>query len=73
MKIPFAASSWLRWTRTGIIASSAGAKKTVTVEMKMLSRRMSPICVPTRYSPTNARPRRRFVTMRISRRSIRST
>ncbi len=41
VKMPFAASSWLRGTSFGIIATSAGAKKTVTVEMKMLSSRMT--------------------------------
>ncbi len=48
VKMPFAVSSWRRSTRTGIIASSAGAKKTVTVEMKMLSRRMIAKFVPAR-------------------------
>ena len=48
VKIPFAASSWLRGTRTGIIASSAGAKKTVIVEIAMLSRRMTARFVPAR-------------------------
>ena len=48
VKMPFAASNWLRWTRTGIIASSAGAKKTVTVETKMLSSRMTAKFVPAR-------------------------
>ena len=35
---PFAASSWRRGTTIGIIAASAGAKKTVTVEMNRLRR-----------------------------------
>ncbi len=38
VKIPFAASSWRFGRSFGIIAASAGAKKTVTVEMKMFSR-----------------------------------
>ena len=38
VKMPFAASSCLRGTSFGIIAASAGAKNTVTVETKMFSR-----------------------------------
>ena len=41
VKTPFAASSCRRGTTSGIIAASAGAKNTVTVETKMLSSRMS--------------------------------
>ena len=52
VKMPFADSSCERGTRTGIIASSAGAKKTVTVETKMLSSRMSAKLAPTRYRAT---------------------
>ena len=48
VKMPLAASSWLRGTRTGIIASSAGAKKTVTVETKTLRSRMIARFVPAR-------------------------
>ena len=73
VKIPFAARSCERGTSTGIIASSAGAKKTVIVEIATLSSRMTARFVPARYSATNARPRRRFVAIRIRRRSIRST
>ena len=73
VKMPFAASSWLRGTRIGIIAASAGAKKTVTVETKMLSSRMTAKFAPARKSATNAAPRRKFVAIRISRRSMRST
>ena len=40
VKTPFAASSCSRGTTSGIIAASAGAKNTVTVEMKMFSSRM---------------------------------
>ena len=38
VKMPFADNSWRRGSRFGIIAASAGAKNTVTVEMKMFSR-----------------------------------
>ena len=48
VKMPFAVSSWLRGTRVGIIANSAGAKKTVTVETKMLSSRMTAKLSPAR-------------------------
>ena len=73
MKIPFAARSCARGTSTGIIASSAGAKNTVIVEIAMLSTRMTARFVPARYSATKARPRRTLVATRIRRRSIRST
>src|SRR3970282_33385 len=36
----FAASSWRRSTRTGIIEASAGAKKTVSVETTIVSQEM---------------------------------
>ena len=48
VKIPFAASSCRRGTRTGIMASSAGAKKTVIVETRMLRSRIARRLVPTR-------------------------
>jgi hypothetical protein len=38
VKMPFAVRSWRRGSSFGIIAASAGAKNTVTVEMKMFSR-----------------------------------
>ena len=41
VKTPFADSSCGAGTTSGIIAASAGAKNTVTVEMKMLSSRIS--------------------------------
>ena len=73
VKMPFAASSCFRSTTSGIIAASAGAKNTVTVETKMFSSRMSPRFAPTRYRAMNASPRRMFVRTRIVRRSMRST
>ena len=73
VKTPFAESSWLRGTRTGIIASSAGAKNTVIVEIRTLSRMMRAKFSPTRYRATNRMPRNRFVAMRMIRRSTRST
>jgi hypothetical protein len=45
----------------------------VIVEMVTLSRRMSAKFVPTRYRATNASARSRFVAIRMSRRSTRST
>ena len=48
VKIPFAARSCRRGTSTGIIASSAGAKNTVTVETATLSSRMSARFPPAR-------------------------
>ena len=42
------ATSWLRGTTTGIIAASAGAKKTVTTETKTLRRRMPARSLPTK-------------------------
>ena len=39
VKTPFAAAAGRRGTTSGIIAASAGAKNTVTVETKMFSRR----------------------------------
>ncbi len=73
VKMPFAASSWRRSTTNGIIAASAGAKNTVIVEIAKFSKRINARFVPTRYSATNAAPRRTLVAMRISRRSMRST
>ena len=70
---PFAARSWLRGTTSGIIAASAGAKNTVTVETKMLSNRISRKLSPTRNSPMIAIPRSTFVATSTRRRSIRST
>ena len=37
VKIPFAATSWLRGTTTGIIAASAGAKNVDAIETSVLS------------------------------------
>ena len=65
VKMPFAVSNWLRGTRVGIIANSAGAKKTVTVETKMLSSRMTAKLSPASQSAMNAAPRRKFVAIRI--------
>ena len=73
VKMPFAASNWLRGTRFGIIAASAGAKNTVTVETKMFRIRITARLAPARYRATNARPRRRLVATRIVRPSMRST
>ncbi len=73
VKTPFAASSWFRGTTSGIIAASAGAKNTVTVDTKMFSSRISRKLSPTRTSAKIARPRRMFVATRTSRRSTRST
>ncbi len=49
VKIPFAASSWWRSTTSGIIAASAGAKNTVTVDTKTFSSRIRARFAPTRY------------------------
>ena len=55
VKIPFADSSCGRSTMAGIIAASAGAKKVVTVDTKMLSSRIvssaRPGSSPTRIQP----------------------
>ena len=48
MNTPFADSSWLRGTTTGIIAASAGAKKTVIVDTTALSSRMTGRFPPAR-------------------------
>ena len=53
---PFAASSWLRGTTSGIIAASAGAKNTVTVETKMLSSRMQQEVVADQEQPDDRDP-----------------
>ena len=58
---PFAARSWWRGTTSGIIAASAGAKNTVTVDTKMLSRMMSTKLSPTKNRPTTANPRNTLV------------
>jgi hypothetical protein len=73
VKIPLADNSWLRGTTSGIIAASAGAKNTVTVEMKMLSKSSNRKLSPTTSSPITAAPRRTFVAMSTRRRSMRST
>ena len=70
VKMPFAASSWLRGTSSGIIAASAGAKNTVTVETKMFSSRISRRLSPTRNSAMNASPRSRLVAIEDQRRSM---
>ncbi len=73
VKTPLADSRCSRGTTSGIIAASAGAKKTVTVEMKMFSNSSSAKLSPTSSSAMTANPRRTFVAMRTKRRSTRST
>ena len=51
MNSPFAATSWSRGTSTGIIAASAGAKKTVTIEKIVLSTRTRTMSSPTATDP----------------------
>ena len=74
VKIPLADRSCLRSTTKGIIAASAGAKKTVTVEIAKLSSRISGEVRRRRgRGATNAAPRSTLVTTRMIRRSMRST
>ena len=66
VKTPFAASSCRRGTTSGIIAASAGAKNTVTVDTNKFSRSSSRRKSPTRNRPIIARPRRTLVAMSTS-------
>ena len=73
VKTPLAESSCLRGTTCGIIAASAGAKNTVTVEMRALNRSRSRRFAPTAHRATDSTARSTFVPTRTSRLSNRST
>ena len=73
MKSPVAATSWSRGTRTGIIAASAGAKKTVVVAKTMFRSSRNVRLWPTEKMATSRIARMTFVVTRTMRRSIRST
>ena len=73
MKRPFAATSWLRGTSRGIIESSAGAKKVVTIDTKMFSAKIATTLRSKRTMTPNATARRTFVTTSSIRPSRRST
>ena len=55
---PFAAVSWGLGTSVGIIAASAGAKKTVTVEIEDVQQEQHGRKSPARNSRTNNPARR---------------
>ena len=73
VKIPLAAVSWPGGTTSGIIESSAGAKKVVAIETAMFSTKTTAMFVSSRASAMKRPARRRFVTTRTIRRSKRST
>ena len=70
---PFAAISCLRGTTCGIIAASAGAKNTVTVEIRTLNSISKSRLTPARKSATDSAARNRLVATSTRRLSNRST
>ena len=73
VKTPLAAVSCPRGTRSGIMLSSAGAKKVVAIETARLSRRMTPTFVSKIATRRKSPARIRLVATRTRRRSKRST
>ena len=70
---PLAERSCLRGTTCGIMAASAGAKNTVTVEMRALNRTSSSRFAPTAHRATDSRARSTLVATSTRRLSNRST
>src|SRR2546425_2978364 len=73
VKSEFAAMRSRFRTRVGIIAASAGTKKIVTVATRKFTTYATVRLVPKSSSGTIEAARNRFVTMSMSRRSVRST
>ncbi len=73
VKIPLAAVSWPRGTRSGIIESSAGPKKVVAMETAMFSAKTTTMFAPNMARAMKKAARSRLVTTSTIRRSKRST
>ncbi len=73
VKMPLAAVSWARGTSSGIMLSSAGAKKVVAIETATLKKRITPTFVWNTAIAKKKAARSRLVVISTRRRSNRST